>query len=513
MKQNFLKLALCAMALLPIGAWADNVLSARSANGELFYTSWASGLTYGGTKTVKTGGTDTNGWSMNNTIENRHVGCTLSGSTYAEGDVISVEFYADGGSYTDIFYIYTSNAANSTSVATISKDTKPTTGEIYTVSYTIPSESALIGQSTLYIGKGAQNQSIRKVTITRSGADDLRPNTLTGKKTWSFDAYDSKVDSKFVNDDLFYSQTNVALASYANVSGHTKALNFTTGLNESAGYLNTVSAIRTIMFVVPAGTGEVEVLFANTGSTGRSLKYNVGGAGWTAANVAAKFENGKTLTFPYSVTKETEIWIGASGDQSYVSSITVNPNKKSVAFGTLGYATFGSPCAIDLTEVDNVTAYIATSVGENVVLKSVTGAIPANTGLLLQGPTSGSVDIPFTASASDLSETNLLHAATTSVLSSDYTNVWILTANSANDGVEFNKMVSGSLAAGKAYLVIDDGGTASARSVVFEDGETTGISNVKVVREEGIIYNLNGTRIQNPGKGIYVKDGKKLIVK
>lgn len=42
--------------------------------------------------------------------------------------------------------------------------------------------------------------------------------------------------------------------------------------------------------------------------------------------------------------------------------------------------------------------------------------------------------------------------------------------------------------------------------------ETTGIKDVKVVRSDKV-YNLSGQQVKNPAKGIYVKDGKKVIIK
>ena len=87
-----------------------------------------------------------------------------------------------------------------------------------------------------------------------------------------------------------------------------------------------------------------------------------------------------------------------------------------------------------------------------------------------------------------------------------------------NDGAtvaEFRKTSSGTLAANKAYLKISSSSGAPSLSISFDGmGNTTGISNVqKTVVEDDRIYNLNGQEVKNAGKGIFIKNGKKYIIK
>lgn len=80
------------------------------------------------------------------------------------------------------------------------------------------------------------------------------------------------------------------------------------------------------------------------------------------------------------------------------------------------------------------------------------------------------------------------------------------------------------LAARKAYLETDDDLTpkdpstpAPALNLIFGgEGEgTTGINTVSKnpVVEDGIYYNLQGVAVKNPSKGLYILNGKKVIVK
>ncbi len=71
----------------------------------------------------------------------------------------------------------------------------------------------------------------------------------------------------------------------------------------------------------------------------------------------------------------------------------------------------------------------------------------------------------------------------------------------------------------KAWLVIDKPEEDSEAKVVFEfgDGETTGISGITAAEDnaafDGKTYNLNGQRVSKATKGIYLRNGKKFVVK
>lgn len=83
---------------------------------------------------------------------------------------------------------------------------------------------------------------------------------------------------------------------------------------------------------------------------------------------------------------------------------------------------------------------------------------------------------------------------------------------------EFRKTTSGTLAANKAYLKLGSGSSGSARlSIVFndEDSETTGVLDVQkhTTQSDNVYYNLRGMQVDKPTKGLYIMNGKKVIVK
>jgi hypothetical protein len=53
----------------------------------------------------------------------------------------------------------------------------------------------------------------------------------------------------------------------------------------------------------------------------------------------------------------------------------------------------------------------------------------------------------------------------------------------------------------------------SFRSLDNDGDGTTAIRETKQSRDDGAYYTLQGQRVVNPGKGLYIKDGKKVVIK
>lgn len=81
---------------------------------------------------------------------------------------------------------------------------------------------------------------------------------------------------------------------------------------------------------------------------------------------------------------------------------------------------------------------------------------------------------------------------------------------------EFRKTNSGTLAANKAYLAIPTGGGARSLNIVFDDEqETTAIETVapKALPTDNVYYNLRGQRVAQPTRGLYIVNGRKVVIK
>ena len=85
----------------------------------------------------------------------------------------------------------------------------------------------------------------------------------------------------------------------------------------------------------------------------------------------------------------------------------------------------------------------------------------------------------------------------------------------ALSGGEFKLYTGTELPAGKAYLLASDvPGNAPTLSFDF-GGDVTGISTIDNGQQttDNRWYDLSGRRVENPTKGMYIHNGKKVIVK
>lgn len=185
---------------------------------------------------------------------------------------------------------------------------------------------------------------------------------------------------------------------------------------------------------------------------------------------------------------------------------------KSVTITAAGWATLYTDKALDFSGVSGLTAYTATYDGTKVTLEKVEN-VPANTGVVLKGA-ANTYSIPVIASSTtaqgDLTGSTTAATAYNGVSGKD---LYVLVINSGK--AQFTRVGSGEIAAKKAYLPIDQS-IIGARmlNVVFDDGDATGISNATAeMKAEDAIFNLAGQRVAQPANGLYIVNGKKVIVK
>ena len=78
---------------------------------------------------------------------------------------------------------------------------------------------------------------------------------------------------------------------------------------------------------------------------------------------------------------------------------------------------------------------------------------------------------------------------------------------------KFVKLNAGTIPAGKAYLLATS--IASAPELGIDFGGTTAITNTNLTNNTNIreVYNLNGQRVAQPTKGLYIVNGKKAVIK
>ena len=188
------------------------------------------------------------------------------------------------------------------------------------------------------------------------------------------------------------------------------------------------------------------------------------------------------------------------GIEVYLMVSSVTPT-----IGEAGYATFAAPVAVDFSAT-SVEVFTAAVSGSSVVLTPVDSKkVPANTAVVLKGATATGTVIE---SAEALTGNEL--KVSDGTVKGDGS-IYVLAK--VDDNVRFYKLKNDSpVPAGKAYLQV--GGTNVPEFLDFEEN-TTGIDAVRGQKEEvrGEFYNLAGQRVAQPTKGLYIVNGKKIVIK
>ena len=186
--------------------------------------------------------------------------------------------------------------------------------------------------------------------------------------------------------------------------------------------------------------------------------------------------------------------------------------------GTTGYTTFASSYALDLSSMTAsegvVTAYYASSVGgSSVVMTSTDATVEAGTGLLLKGTAGATITIPVAATGSELSG-NLLKGCTAETVVEIDANKYVLVNNGVTAEFQNLSEQGATIPAGKAYLDAN-GITARSLTISFDDEDVTGISAIEKMRNEGneTFFDLQGRKVAQPAKGLYIVNGRKVVVK
>ena len=81
-------------------------------------------------------------------------------------------------------------------------------------------------------------------------------------------------------------------------------------------------------------------------------------------------------------------------------------------------------------------------------------------------------------------------------------------------GVGFYRWTGGDLGAGRVYLPVDATVAGAHEYCGFIEDETTAIQSIDNTKTDvGPFYDLQGRRVDNPTKGIYIVNGKKIVIK
>ena len=205
--------------------------------------------------------------------------------------------------------------------------------------------------------------------------------------------------------------------------------------------------------------------------------------------------------------------------------LTITSEQVTAIIGSTGWTTLASTKPLDLSNMiaseGTVTAYYASSINNTtnkVRMTSTTStAVAAGEGIMLRGTSGAIITIPIASSDGSSIDGNLLVGCTSNTTlgtnSVEGYNNYVLVNNSGT--AEFQSLADhgATIPGGKAYLQNGSYSGARALSIVFDDDETTGITDVRSKKEDvrGEYYDLQGRKVAQPTKGLYIVNGRKVV--
>lgn len=251
---------------------------------------------------------------------------------------------------------------------------------------------------------------------------------------------------------------------------------------------------------VPAGATIRMGVETHKTDTGRGVDLS-GSSGITLTEGVAKptgYSNNE-----WSVPNGGDITVTPNVGGCHIYYITIKKNKEIENVSSFGWSTYITKTAVAF---DANTAYVITNVkGSSITTEAVT-SVPANTAVLLKDEGEKTID-PQT-SASD-PETNLLSVCNGTANGTKVP--YVLAKDGASAGF---KKWTGDIAKLNGRVVLWLDAEVAARDF-FSLDETTGINKVESTKatENNQYYNLAGQRVAQPTKGLYIVNGKKVIIK
>lgn len=198
-----------------------------------------------------------------------------------------------------------------------------------------------------------------------------------------------------------------------------------------------------------------------------------------------------------------------TGNNFIINEVTEIP----VTISGAGVATLNLPFAVTIPE--GVKAYTGTKNNNEITLSEITGTIPANTPVIIEGE--GKVhQFAIAYGNTETNDATGLKGTLAPVTIADDATAYVL--KSGGQGIGLYKIDSTSdrtIGANKAYATSDATDTSAPQMLTFNFGNVTGIDTIQNQKSESnTYYDLNGRRVLYPIHGIFVKaNGQKVYIR
>ena len=437
----------------------------------------------------------------------------IVGETYVVSDIDKVPFSVSTNKY-----YYVSDNASSLGAITADGD-KPTVVVICrdaeTWNWTLKGKCGDIDLGEMSSGTVTEGEEVSTYYKNKL----LKGNTLYSRSSVS-NSYKTQFTPTSDNyvQELTYEETvnkNVVFFSEAeDISGRTEGTQY---LERNSGGKKAYFSSETNVTTLQPGTYQVCFVLHGYNGTKVTVKYGSETALEETQNSASATtywsENYFTINTPTAIT------ISGGSSTGCCDYIFITCSEAKVTnVDNLGH-TFSSTLPLDFTDT-NIRAYIAKYTSGNKVSLHRVYKVPANTGLLIFSDSElTNLSIPTTTAATEDVTDNVLVAQSTTgniaQTTDTKTNYVLGMVSGTPTFLKVPEKVE--VPAGKAYLSINYVAAAehgSRLNIVFED-EATGIEAMHNAQctMHNEMYDLQGRRVAQPSKGLYIVNGKKVVIK
>ena len=351
--------------------------------------------------------------------------------------------------------------------------------------------------------------------------------------TASFGESGNFTDGQIINKTVAYTNPDYSVVYYG--EPNEVAGTNTSYSNGNVGYIKggVVYSSNDVIRLGQLAAGTYRLITNVTGDAGRNVvvgDYTAGTESFPTALVTITTTGAKDETFTVDGTQLICIsgkdqGSGKFNQSSTLDYILVKASTQKTTLDNSGYATLASAYPLNVASASmtastgSATAYKAAIDGTVAKFTELNQTIPANTGILLKGDAGATVTIPVVASGTAVDGNAFLVNTTGATFDAEASYYYFAMKKNAAT-LTFNAFAPGTLAfpANKAYLKVatsNFSGGAPALTFDFGEGETTGINAVKGAefKVNGEYYNLAGQRVAQPTKGLYIVNGRKVVIK
>ena len=438
-------------------------------------------------------------------IVGNNVDASITTSLWNEGG--TTKYYVSDGATTTFAVAASGNTftvdlrlANTSAVATINAVCGATTHKTFTV-------TGIEGEEvTVYYPKVVQS-TVDSKFYTVSTSDYSKALT-----------YGASINVEYTLDEtgiIFFSELEGATYEHESATasgGSVRAFNGTTNVSTNLD------------------NGEYQILVKVTGSrhsksgSWRGFSMSLGGKEFASYVGQSAIEHSFSLIVPkdnqalkfYKGYNESD-WI----DYIIIRRIADLPATEKIVVTDAGMATYVSNYNLNFSSA-TTKAYKIQVTGKGVATLTKVDEVPAKTPVLLicDGGNGEGENIAVTTDAvSAVTDNDLVAGTGAAVATTDgeYTNMIL---NNGTKGIGFYLANDQTVAADRAYLHIATSlapvSSGAPMMMVFADEmQTTGVNDVrsKMADVRGDFFDLQGRKVANPTKGLYIVNGKKAIVK